>query len=130
MEVINQGDNNSQEDETSICETEEESVSNEVPKLTSDEERRPMRSTRAPDRYDPSTSESYVQPCIDLCHNIVLETSTETPDYTKDDSKIVVILPTYIKVQCHGQQFMLSCGPKKNPDQRSVCGKRVVGSDA
>ena len=83
VEVVHQDDNDSQ-DELSECKPEEESVINEVPELTSDEEGRPIRSTWAPERYDPSTGES-AQTQIKLCHNSVCQTTTETLDYSKKD---------------------------------------------
>ena len=98
VEVVHQDDNDSQ-DELSECKPEEESVINEVPELTSDEEGRPIRSTWAPERYDPSTGESYAQTRIKICHNIVSQTPTVTLAYSEDDSKIVVVLLTCIKAQ-------------------------------
>ena len=69
-------------------------MSEELPDLTSDEEGRPMWSTWSPERYDPSTGESYAHTKVEICHNIVSQTVTATLEYEEDDAKIVVVLLT------------------------------------
>ena len=87
------------------------SLSEEIPDLTSDEEGRPMRMTQTPERYDPSTGESYAQTTKELCHNITSQTATAILQYNEDNAKIFAIVLSQLK-QSHGQQFMLSRGLK------------------
>ena len=108
-EVVN-GDNDSQSDEPSICEPEEESVNYDIQELISDEEGRPMWSAWAPERYNPSTGESYAHSWIKKIHNIISQTPTATLDYSDVESKVVAEILTYIKSQWNGKWCMLSRG--------------------
>ena len=97
---INDDEESGSDEDLSICEH-DGSVSEEVPDLTSDEEGRPMRTTRTPERYDPSTGESYAQTTKELCHNIISQTATATLQYDEDDAKIFAIVLSQLK-QSHG----------------------------
>ena len=55
---MNVDDESNDDENLNLCE-DDKSISEEVPELTSDEEGRPMRASRAPEQYDPSTGQSY-----------------------------------------------------------------------
>ena len=57
---MNVDDKSNDDENLNLCE-DDESISEEVPELTLDEEGRPMRASRAPEHYGPSTGQSYTQ---------------------------------------------------------------------
>ena len=69
------------------------------------------RSNRAPERYDPSSGESYVQ----VCHNILSQVREEKRclEYEESETKFVAHVLTKLRKDFYAQQFMIGRGLKE-----------------
>ena len=71
----------------------------EVPELTSDEEGRPIHSSRELERYDSSTGHFYAQ--MEACHTIVKHSNEPkvTLGYTGEEMQVVASIITQLKAK-------------------------------
>ena len=97
-----------------------------VPELASDEEGRPIRSSREPERYDPSTGCSCAQ--MEACHNIAKQSNEPkvTLDYTEEEVQVVASIITQLKAKCNAQQYMLKRGLKEFPIKGAPAAKEEL----
>ena len=81
------------------------------------------RANNAPERYDPSSGESYVQ--TQYCHNLVSQGRFQERclEYGEDETKCVAQLILKIKKDCHAQKFMLGKGLKEFKEEAPLAVK-------